>query len=93
METIFDYNPTPEELRYLTDETADAYRGRVASDDALRALSILFSLRGDEERADWYANQISDKVFLRFTFNNYDLIPPSRAANTKSSALSASKAA
>ena len=37
METIFDHNPTPDELRYLADPDAAAYRARVSPDEALEA--------------------------------------------------------
>ncbi|WP_295580605.1 hypothetical protein [uncultured Lamprocystis sp.] len=37
METIFDHNPTPDELRYLADPDAAAYRARVSPNEALEA--------------------------------------------------------
>jgi hypothetical protein len=61
METIFDHAPTPDELRYLADPDATAYRARVTADEALEALSMLFAMRGDAERSAAYARRMSDQ--------------------------------
>ncbi len=93
METIFDYDPTPEELRYLAEPDAAAYRAVVSHDGAMVDLAMLFALRDDEPRADGYARQIADPT-LRFQFTHEDLIPPNRAANrTSSTTNNRSKAA
>jgi hypothetical protein len=94
METIFDYDPTPEELKYLADPDADAYRARVTEDKALEALSMLFAMRGDEERSDAYASRITDKAYLLFELNNHDLIASTSVKKRASSGIvNASKAA
>lgn len=93
METIFDYDPTPDELRYLAGPDAESYRARVTADEALTGLSILFAMRGDEKLSDFYADQISDKALLKFTLQNGDLIAPSSASKRASSAVRPSKAA
>jgi len=36
METIFDYAPTPDELRYLGDTDADTYREALSMDRRLK---------------------------------------------------------
>lgn len=86
METIFDYDPTPEELRYLADPDADAYRATVSHDGALVDLAMLFAMRNDAPRADAYAHQIADPA-VRFEFIYEDLIPPNRATNRTSSTI------
>lgn len=86
METIFDYNPTPEELRYLADPNADAYRATVSHDGSMVDLAMLFAMRDDESRADFYARQIADPA-IRFEFIHEDLIPLNRAANLESSTI------
>ena len=76
METIFDHAPTPDELRYLADPDATAYRARVTADEALEALSMLFAMRGDAERSAAYARRMSDQDYVRFNLLNHDLIAP-----------------
>ncbi len=93
METIFDYDPTPEELRYLYDLSAEAYRTTASEDRALEDLCMLFAMRHDEARSLAYARRISDQAYVRFNLTNYDLIPPSLAKNRDVSAEIKSKAA
>ena len=91
METIFDHNPTPDELRYLGDGDAHAYR--VSYDTALADLAMLFAMRGDGDRSDSYIRKISDPE-LRFDFLYQDLIPVNRSVNRVSSTIdNTSKAA
>jgi hypothetical protein len=94
METIFDYDPTPDELRYLAGpcSVADYHRGLTA-DEALTGLCQLFAMRGDRTRANAYADRISDRDFVRFTLQNGDLIAPSAATKRDSGAVNRSKAA
>ncbi|MBV5274084.1 MAG: hypothetical protein JZU52_10705 [Lamprocystis purpurea] len=93
METIFDHHPTPDELRYLGDGDADAYRAGLTLDRALEDLSMLFAMRGDGQRAEAYARRISDQDYVRLNLLNHDLIPPSRERNSASFASNKSKAA
>jgi len=93
METIFDYAPTPDELRYLGDTDADTYREALSMDRALEDLCTLFALRGDEERSVAYARRMSDQDYVRFNLLNYDLIPPRLERNSASFAGNKSKAA
>ena len=94
METIFDYQPTPDELRYLARPDPAGYRARVTRDEALEALSMLFAMRGDEVRSDAYAAQISDKAYLLFELDNHDLIASASIRKSASSGIdTASKAA
>ena len=94
METIFDYDPTTEELKYLADPDAAAYRARVTEDEALEALSMLFAMRGDGERSVAYARRMSDQDYVRFNLLNHDLMPATSAKNRVSpGTLKASKAA
>lgn len=94
METIFDHEPTAEELRYLTGpQSAEQYRQVTTEDQALAGLSMLFAMRGDSKRADAYARRIQDED-LRFEFCYNDLISESNASKTASSSTdSAFKAA
>jgi hypothetical protein len=50
-------------------------------------------MRGDEDRASEYADQISDRDFVRFTLQNGDLMSSTKRLNAASSSMSASKAA
>lgn len=85
METIFDYDPTPEELRSLAGPFGkERYLERVTPDDALAGLSMLFAMRRDGARADAYARRIEDDD-LRFEFCHNDLISSSKAVNAASS--------
>ena len=92
METIFDYAPTPDELRYLADTDAAAYRASVSPDEALVGLAMLFAMRDDGARSDAYIREISDDD-LRFEFLYNDLISPSEEAKRSSVSEIKSKAA
>lgn len=93
METIFDHDPTAEELRYLWDLDAESYRLSVSMDRALEDLSMLFAMRDDEEQAHSYARRISDQDYVRFNLLNSDFISPRRAKKRSSVEDSNSKAA
>lgn len=94
METIFDHNPTKDELRYLADPANEStYRAEVTRDEALTGLCMLFAMRGDEARAKYYADQISDRDFVDFELYNGDLIAPSAASKRSRGLDTASKTA
>ena len=67
METIFDFNPTEEELKKITLVPKEEYL-RVFDDDS-KALdnTWLFYLRGDNQRMHHYFNQIKN-VDMRNSF-------------------------
>lgn len=70
METIFDYNPTEEELQRFggmkqfefCKKLLGAYY--IYEDDANYHLGLLFSMRGDKERAKSYFAKIKKKEML-----------------------------
>lgn len=70
METIFDYNPTDEELkRFGGREQFEWYRKLrfdpfSNEDNANYALGLLFSMRGNKKRANEYWAKINDKTIL-----------------------------
>ena len=67
METIFDFNPTHEELREITLIPKDEYL-RISTDDSRASgLALLFYLRGNKRMMHKYYNQIKD-VNLRNSF-------------------------
>jgi len=81
METIFDHNPKADELRYLTGGfSQERYLEGLTEDDALAALSMLFAMRDDPERADAYSSRIQDDE-LRFDLRYNDVISSSNASN------------
>ena len=70
METIFDYNPTDEELKrfggrknleYLKQHGIDPFDN---ADDANFSLGLLFSMRGEKKRANEYWAKIVDRTLL-----------------------------
>ena len=94
METIFDYHPTKDELRYLADPANEAaYRAEVTQDEALTGLCMLFAMRGDEARAHYYADQISDRDLVDFELYNGDFIASSATSKLSRGLDTASKAA
>lgn len=94
METIFDYDPTPEELRYLTGAASkETYLSGLTPDESFEDLAGLFAMRGDGERAGAYARQISDQEYVRLNILNQDFRSDSAERNTASRAVSSSKAA
>ncbi|WP_295401050.1 hypothetical protein [uncultured Thiocystis sp.] len=94
METIFDYAPTPEELRYFAGPFSQSdYLHGLSEDEAVKDLCRLFGMRGEAARARVYADRIADRDYVRFTLYNGDLIAPTAAENKDSRASSRSKAA
>ena len=70
IETIFDHNPTDEELKrfggkenfeWAKQEGIEVYSD---PDDANYALGILFSIRNDKKRANEYWAKIQDRTIL-----------------------------
>jgi hypothetical protein len=63
METVFDHNPTPEELRYLflAGQDADAYKASHTDQEAEYGnIYALFMIRGDRPKALEYLEKIRD---------------------------------
>jgi len=80
METIFDHNVTPEELvrfvgPYSVEEAFSKGPAMYTNEnDANYALGILFSMRGDKEKAQIYFDRIKNKritntIMARFSIN------------------------
>ncbi|MCF8005091.1 MAG: hypothetical protein K9L32_12995 [Chromatiaceae bacterium] len=93
METIFDHDPTANELRYLAgDFSQERYLEGLSKDRALEDLCMLFAMRDDEERSVSYARQMSNQDHVRLNLLNYDLIPERLANNAESEANKRSKA-
>lgn len=71
METIFDYNPTEEELhRFGGMRQFEFYKRELGAyyiyeDDANYHLGLLFSMRGNKEKAESYFAKIKDKEMLK----------------------------
>lgn len=63
METIFDFNVTEAELEYLwiTHRTQEEYIKHANDYSRLSDLFILFQLRGNEEKAEYYRNKIKNQ--------------------------------
>lgn len=77
METIFNHNPTDEELRrfggrdcleWIKSLQGDYY---LNPDDANYHLGLLFSMRGDKLKANQYWKRMEDKSRLQFFGNDY----------------------
>lgn len=70
METIFDHNVTPEELvrfvgPYSVEEAFSKGPAMYTNEnDANYALGILFSMRGDKEKAQIYFDRIKNRELL-----------------------------
>jgi hypothetical protein len=65
-ETIFDHNPTADELYKITnfeDTTIKQYQIALTSDCALADLWILFKIRGDKQTAQRYFDKIKSKKY------------------------------
>lgn len=62
LETIFDYNLSPDERYILTlDMTKEEYQ-RVSNDcERIMGLACLFALRGDKNKSDYYANLLNNE--------------------------------
>ena len=94
METIFDHDPTTDELRFFTGPYgSERYLPGLTQDQALEDLAGLFAIRGDGERSEAYARRISDQACVRFNILNHDFISDSAARNKSGRAESISKAA
>lgn len=94
METIFDHDPTAEELRYFVGVYGkDRYLSGLSQDEALEDLAGLFAMRGDAERATGYAQRIADQDYVRLNISNQDFMSDTAARKRLSRAESRSKAA
>ena len=75
METIFDYNPTIAELgRFnVNRRTIKMFKTSIikCNDDRLYTLGLLFSMRGDNKKANEYWNQIEEKSILRTLIQDF----------------------
>ena len=76
METIFDYNPTEEELQRFggmrqfehCKELLGAYY--IYEDDANYHLGLLFSMRGDTKKSNEYFRKIKNKERLKILWQD-----------------------
>ena len=77
METIFDHNVTKEELRRFGGEEyfekakkygVDPYK---TADSANYAIALLYSMRGDKEKANQYLKKIKDYSLIQATWKEY----------------------
>jgi hypothetical protein len=94
METIYDFDPTPEELRYLGSREGRAhYEASATADEINIGLTQLFAMRGDRARADHYQALIQDRDFVRFDLCYADLKSDSRAEKSAADPVAASSAA
>lgn len=70
METIFDYNPTDLELKRFGGKEAFKFCQEhgidpfACVDDNLYQLGLLFSMRGDDKKANEYWSRMKDKSML-----------------------------
>lgn len=70
METIFDHNPTKAELGRIFPggmrlfNEIGGYKGFKHQDDIFYHLGLLFSMRGNAQKANEYWNKIEDKRLL-----------------------------
>ena len=77
METIFDYNVTKEEMvRFVgpfnvEDAFVEGQSMYTSEDDANYALGILFSMRGDKEKAKHYFEKITNKELLEILWQDF----------------------
>ncbi|MBQ1667907.1 MAG: hypothetical protein II063_08040 [Prevotella sp.] len=68
METIFDYNPTKEELRRLGRQIPkDKYESIVSDNSRYRDLAALFHIRGKEWKMRKYINKVTN-IDMRNSF-------------------------
>lgn len=58
METVFDYNISPEECQYIGLPDKGFYLGSCTEDDANMDLAALFYLRNEREKASEYADKL-----------------------------------
>lgn len=78
METIFDHNPTPEELGMLLSGERTTKAGYETfsiggQDSRFADIYNLLCIRGDNSKADEYLNKISDTA-LRFQISYQDIL-------------------
>ena len=77
METIFDHNVSKEEMvRFVgpfnvEDAFVEGPSMYTSEDDANYALGILFSMRGDKEKAKQYFEKITNKEFLQILWQDF----------------------
>ena len=69
METVWDYNMTKEEIRTLTFPSRDEYEV-LSEESADLDLYLLFSYRGEKEKAKVYFDRLSDEVRRPFTMQD-----------------------
>lgn len=62
METVFDYNITKEEWKYIRGVEKESYLASVDPDTAVRDIAALFYHRGNEEKARAYSERLPDLV-------------------------------
>ena len=62
METVFDYNITPEEWEYIRGMTKEVYLSIIGQESAYQDLAALFYIRGDMKRATEYAEKLPPDV-------------------------------
>lgn len=62
METVFDYNITPEEWEYICGMTKEVYLSIIGQESAYQDLAALFYIRGDMKRATEYAEKLPPDV-------------------------------
>ncbi len=62
METVFDYNITPEEWEYICGMTKEVYLSIIGQESAYQDLAALFYIRGDMKRATEYAEKLPPEV-------------------------------
>ncbi|MGD9931769.1 MAG: hypothetical protein AB7U05_17245 [Mangrovibacterium sp.] len=61
METVWDYNVTEEEQEFLTFHSKEVYQ-RLNQESSDIDLFLLFSYRGEKEKAGMYFNRLSEEV-------------------------------
>lgn len=77
METIFDYNPTNLELKRFGGKEAFEYAKQkninlfANSDNNLWQIGLLFSMRGDSQKANDYWNKMKDKSQLTILIQDF----------------------
>lgn len=76
MDKLFDFDPTPEELKALLgSDDAEALKAELADLDNSALIWRLFDMRGDTERRDHYA-QFIDPDYLRYSLSYTDWLQP-----------------
>lgn len=74
METIFDHDPTEEEMERFKGlknmELREIYL-KGDTDNHFYDLGILFSIRNDEEKSNYYFSKIKDKTILNTLMQDF----------------------